>query len=124
MNVVTVGRPVRRLLAGLALATAALASGVFGLGAAVATADTPTQRAVTALRQGPGVYADPAAIGQPLSRADVRRIRTAVQTAASPFYVAVLGEQNHGQAQSDLRDLVDGVGVDGTYAVVGTGGFV
>ena len=51
-------------------------------------------------------------------------MRKAVTAADSPFFVAVLGEPHHEQAQADLRVLVDGVHKDGTYVVVGTGGFV
>jgi uncharacterized membrane protein YgcG len=97
------------------------------LAAAVPTAALAadnTDNAVATLRKGPGVYADPAAIGHPLSRHDVGTVRKAVRAANNPFYVAVLGEPHHEQAQADLRVLVYGVGQDGTYVVVGTGGFV
>ena len=107
-----------------ALVTCAI--GVFLVIGAQSTAGAAdaTDHAIAALRDGPGVYAEPAAIGHPLSRPDLRKVRNAVAAADSPFFVAVLGEPHHEQAQADLHVLVDGVGKDGTYVVVGTGGFV
>lgn len=106
-----------QLLAGLAAAYVVVA------GVPPAIADTPVARAAAAIESGKPVYVDPAALGHPLSKADVARVTRAVDSASSPIYVAVLGEAHSPQADADLRELIDRVHQDGTYVVVGVAGF-
>ena len=110
----------RRMRAGMAVGLVGLVTAV----ASPASADTAVQQAVTAFKHGATVYAAPAAIGHPLSPADIKTLKRTVARASSPFYLAVLGEPHHQQAQVDLHTLVDAVHADATYIVVGTGGFV
>src|SRR3954470_24447004 len=119
-------RPGRFALGRVTVVLCSLGLGVgaaTAVGAAALAAD-PAHHAITALHDGPAVYVAPNAVGHPLTRSDLRRIRSAVDDAASPFFVAVLGEPSHEQAQSDPKTIVNGVVADGTYVVVGTGGFV
>ena len=89
---------------------------------AVPAADQVSQ-AIDALSSGPGVYAAPAAIGQPLSRADVDALTQTVQSASSPIFVAALVAPTRSEADADLHALIDGVHQEGTYVVVAKTGF-
>jgi hypothetical protein len=101
-----------------------LASALIAAPMAPTATATPVDRAVAALRAGPGVYLDAAAVGHPLSRADVAKLRDSVSSATTPVYVAALGESTRTAAGTDLQRVIDGVHSEGTYVVVGTGGFV
>ncbi|HET7530583.1 MAG TPA: hypothetical protein VFJ98_06450 [Mycobacteriales bacterium] len=105
------------------LATASLVAALTVTVALPAAADTAVDRAASALRHGTQVYAEPAAVGHPLTQAQITRITRAVRRATTPIYVAVLGEPHSPQASADLRELIDRVHQDGTYVVVGAGGF-
>ena len=106
-----------RFCAGLAAAYVVL------VGGAAALADTQVDRAAAAFASGQHVYAAPSAVGHPLSKADIAKVTRAVEAANSPIFVAVLGEPHSPQADADLRELIDRVHEDGTYIVVGVGGF-
>jgi len=89
---------------------------------AVPAADQVSQ-AIDALSSGPGVYAAPAAIGQPLSKADVDALTQTVRSASSPVFVAALVAPTRSEADADLHALIDGVHQQGTYVVVAKAGF-
>jgi hypothetical protein len=110
--------PLRRLGAATALVICSLVAAPVA-----ASADSAVDRAAAAFAAGKHVYADPSALGHPLSKAQVRRITRAVDATSTPIFVAVLGEGHSPQADADLRELIDRVHQDGTYVVVGVGGF-
>jgi hypothetical protein len=85
--------------------------------------DAALDDAIASLSGGPGVYVS-ARGRDSLDRAAERRLAEAVAIADSRFFVAVLGESSSRAARADLDELVDGVRRDGTYVVVGTGGFL
>jgi hypothetical protein len=86
-------------------------------------ADAAVDAAVAALSDGAGVYVSDRGRAV-LGRAAGRPIAEAVLAANSRFFVAVLGEPSSRAARVDLDQLVDGVHRDGTYVVVGDGGFL
>src|SRR4051812_34443869 len=89
-----------------------------------AFADTSVDRAAAAITSGDHVYAEPSAVGHPLTKPQIARITREVDAASTPIFVAVLGEPHSPQANADVRELIDRVQEDGTYVVVGVGGFV
>jgi hypothetical protein len=91
---------------------------------AAAFADSSVDRAAAAISSGDHVYVERSAVGHPLTKAQIARISNAVDAASTPIFVAVLGEPHSPQANADVRELIDRVHADGTYVVVGVGGFV
>ena len=88
-----------------------------------APAADQVSHAIDALSSGPGVYVAPAAVGQPLSRADVASLTDTVQSASTPIFVAALVASTASEADADLHALIDGVHQQGTYIVVAKSGF-
>src|SRR4029079_10436510 len=89
-----------------------------------AVAATPVDRAAAAISNGDYVYAEPSAVGHPLTKSQIAGLSREVGAASTPIFVAILGEEHSPQANADLRELIDRVHQDGTYVVVGTAGFV
>lgn len=103
----------------------ALLLGVGLLAGVPASADTGVGRAVSAWKaDGPGVYLDAKAVGNPLSRTQAARLGRVVANLDTPMYVAALGEPSSEVARVDLRELIDRFHRHGTYVVVGDGGFL
>jgi hypothetical protein len=81
--------------------------------------------ALESLRSGDPLYVDPAAIPT-LETGEATTLRQRIAAAGQPIYVAVLpADAQHELATADavLQAVVDGLGVQGTYAVVVGGQF-
>lgn len=117
----TITGRVRRVAGtGVGAAVAALVV-LFGPAAAPAAADPQVDAAATAFANGPDVYVAPGAAWSP---AQIASLRTRVQAAGTPVFVAILGEPSRAAAQADGTELIDRVHREGTYVIVGTKGFV
>ncbi|NHC14618.1 hypothetical protein [Motilibacter deserti] len=79
--------------------------------------------AVRALSAGPGVYVDDAAVGNPISAADLRRIESQVEGSDTPIFLAVLPETAEVNARAAVTQLGNGVRRAGVYAVATPVGF-
>ena len=81
--------------------------------------------ALDGLRSGDPVYVAPTAIPT-LETAEATRLRERIAAAPEPIYVAVLpadAQHELGTAEEVLQAIVEGIGLDGTYAVVVGGQF-
>ena len=88
-----------------------------------ASADAAIDRAVQALDGKPGVYIEPGSEGQPLSAAELGQVRTHVDAARTPIFIAALTDANTTALQLHLTELINKVHENGTYAVLSPAGF-
>ncbi|RKS75606.1 hypothetical protein CLV35_2080 [Motilibacter peucedani] len=88
-----------------------------------ASADAAIDRAVQALDGKPGVYVEPGSEGQPLSAAELGQVRSRVQAADTPIFVAALTDANAAALKLHLTELINKVRENGTYAVLSPAGF-
>lgn len=90
---------------------------------AAARADAQVDRAASALNDRPGLYVESGAEGRPLSSSALNAVRERIARADTPIFVAALTDANASALQLHLRELVDKVGENGTYAVLSPAGF-